>query len=96
MSCPADVHEVDTPTPGEYRYRTDDQKRPHPRSRMIADDARRTITHIRRTGRLEQVLDRAPGHAIGERQCDNDEEEPEARHGPRHPEPPQQHDADRQ
>ena len=49
-----------------------------------------------RAGRPKQVLDRAPGHRGGERQGDDDQHQPEARHGAQHPEHPQQHNADRQ
>ena len=87
---------VDAPAPGEHRCRTDDQQRPQTALEAYRDDAWRTVTNLRRTGRLKQVLDRAPDHAVGERQGDDDQNEPEARHGSRHPERPQQHDADRQ
>ena len=42
------------------------------------------------------MLDRAAGHADRERQGDDDQNEPEAHHGMKHPQHPQQHDADRQ
>ena len=62
---PGDVHEVDTPAPGEYRGRADDQERPHTALEAHRDDAGWTITDLRRCGRLKQVPDGAPDHAVG-------------------------------
>ena len=59
-----EVHDVDAPAPGEQCRSTDDQERPHTTLEAHGDDAGRTITNLRRTGRPKQVLDRAPDHAL--------------------------------
>ena len=46
----------------------DDQERPHTALDAHGGDARRTITNLRRTGRLKQVVDAAPDHGVGQRQ----------------------------
>ena len=90
------VPEVDTPAPGEHRSRANDHQRPQAALEAYRNNAGHIVTDLRRSGRLKQMLDYAPGHAIGQRQGDNDEKEPEAVHGSRQPKRPQQHDADRQ
>jgi hypothetical protein len=69
-----EIHEVDTPAPGEYRCGTDDQQRPQTALEAYHNDAGRILSNLQRTGWLKQVLDCAPDHAVGQRQGDNDEE----------------------
>ena len=91
-----EVGEIDAPTPGQYRNRTDDQGRPDTALDEDGEHARRTTGNLRRTGRPKQMLDRAARDANRERQGHDDQEQPKARHRVGYPEHPQQNDADRQ
>ena len=71
---------VNAPGPGENRCGADDQERPETALEAYLNNAWRTITNLQRTWPLKQVLDHAPGDSVSQRQGDNDEEEPEARH----------------
>src|SRR5919201_1614362 len=90
------VHEVDTPAPGEQCCRADEEQRADAALEAYRDDAGRTVTDLRGAGGSKDMLHGAAGHTNRERQGDDDQNEPEARHGMKHPKYPQQHDPGRQ
>jgi len=91
-----EMGKIDTPTPGEYCCRADEQQRADAALQADGDDARRTFGNLRRTGLPKEMLDRAAADADRKRQDDYDQNQPEARHGMEYPKHPQQHDANRQ